>query len=179
MSGAIPTTEPASAVCGDTWSWTKTLSDYPAPTWTLTYYLRSREGEQSFAAAASGSDHLVTVTAATTAGYKAGRYALISVATSGTERHTVEKKELIVLPDPAFLGAGQDPRSHSRKVLESIEAVLEGRATKDQEEYTIGGRSLKRTPIEELMAMRNTYRAEVRAEDNVARGGGNKLLVRL
>lgn len=144
MTAAIQTREPIELVAGDTWSWTKSLGDYPAPTWTLTYYLRSREGETSFAAAASGADHLVTVTAATTAAYKAGRYGWTAVATSGSERHTVETGELVVLPDPAATGAGQDPRTHARKVLEAIEAVIESRASSTQRElvaYTIGSRS--------------------------------------
>lgn len=165
MAAEIPTKEPASAIAGDTWSWTKSLSDYPAPTWTLTYYFRSREGEFNFNAAADGADHLVTVTAATTAGYKAGRYGWTVVVTSGSERRTVETGELEVLPDPASTGAGQDPRSHARKVLDAIQAVLEGRATKDQEEYSIGSRSLKRTPLKDLQALEASYQARVTAEE--------------
>ena len=54
-----------------------------------------------------------------------------------------------------------------------VEAVLEDRATKDQEEYTIGDRSLKRTPMKDLLVLRDTYRLDVKAEEaaNVAAAG--------
>jgi hypothetical protein len=42
--------------------------------------------------------------------------------------------------------------------------VLERRATLDQENYTIGTRSLGRTPIPELMRLRDLYRQEAHAE---------------
>ena len=65
--------EPEKLTSGVTWKWKKTISDYPASEWTLTYYLR-KDGvtATSFSATADGDTHLVTVTAATTAGYAAG-----------------------------------------------------------------------------------------------------------
>jgi hypothetical protein len=84
-----------------------------------------------------------------------------------------------VLPDPASQGAGQDPRSHARKTLDAIEAVVEGRATKDQQAYTIGGRSLQRMPIKDLMYFRGVYRAEVYAEESRLTGRGSKVVTRL
>ncbi len=49
---------------GVTWKWKKTISDYPASEWTLTYYLR-KDGATatSFSAAADGDSYLVTVAA--------------------------------------------------------------------------------------------------------------------
>ncbi len=165
MAVEIPTIEPTTAIAGDTWEWTKDFTDYPASTWTLTYYARSREGEFNFNATADGDTHAVTVAAATTAAYKAGRYGWTAVVTSGTERHTVGAGHLVVTPDPANTGAGHDPRSHARKTLEAIEAVIEGRATMDQQRYTIGGRSLDRTPLKDLLEFRTQYRALVNSED--------------
>jgi hypothetical protein len=187
MAAEIPTKEPAELVVGDTWQWTKSLGDYPAnaaPAWALTYYLRSAAGEISIAAVASGADHAVSVAKATTAAYKPGYYGWDAIVDNGTERHFVGHGALTVKPDPTKTGAGFDPRSHARKVLEAIEAVIEKRATKDQEEYSIGGRSLKRTPVEELMELKNFYKGEVMREDaaaSIAQGesGGGKLLVRI
>ena len=67
--------EPEKLTSGVTWKWKKTVSDYPASEWTLTYYLR-KDGAAatSFSATADGDTHLVTVAAATTAGYAAGVY---------------------------------------------------------------------------------------------------------
>jgi hypothetical protein len=47
-----------------------------------------------------------------------------------------------------------------------VEAVLEKRATKDQEAYSIIGRSLTRTSIEELTKLRDSYRGKYVAEIN-------------
>ena len=175
----IATIEPTEAVAGDTWEWKKSYSDYPAPTWTLTYYGRSREHDFSFTAAADGTDHLVTVAKTATAAYKAGLYQLTAFVSAGSERFMVERRLLDVKPDPASTGAGFDPRSHARRVLDAIEAVLENRATKDQQEYTIGNRSLKRIPIADLLQFRAQYRAEVNKELAEASGVGGKVVVRL
>jgi len=36
----IPTNEPSTIIAGDTWQWSRRdLSDYPASSWTLEYYL--------------------------------------------------------------------------------------------------------------------------------------------
>jgi hypothetical protein len=179
MTTEVATVEPREVVAGDTWEWEKSFSDYPATTWTLTYYLRSREHEASITAAADGTDHLVTVAKATTAAYKAGLYEITGFVTDATERFQVYRGLLNVLPDPASQGAGQDPRSHARKTLDAIEAVVEGRATKDQQAYTIGGRSLQRMPIKDLMYFRGVYRAEVYAEESRLTGRGSKVVTRL
>jgi hypothetical protein len=44
--------------------------------------------------------------------------------------------------------------------LDAIEATIEGRASKDQESYSIQGRSLARTPIADLILLRGKYKAE-------------------
>jgi hypothetical protein len=48
-------------------------------------------------------------------------------------------------------------------VLDAIEAVIENRATLDQQEYTIGSRHLKRMTAAELIEFRDKYRGLVAA----------------
>ena len=43
-------------------------------------------------------------------------------------------------------------------------AVIEKRATKDQESYSLNGRSLTRTSVEELQRLKNNYQAMYNAE---------------
>jgi hypothetical protein len=141
----IATIEPDVLVAGDLWEWKKTLDDYPAPTWVLTYRFRSRVGEFNKQASADGTDHSVSIAAATTAGYKAGLYEWFARVVNGSESYTVGSGLLTVRPDPAFIGAGHDPRSHARKVFEALEAAIEGRALsasqRDMVSYAIGSRS--------------------------------------
>ncbi len=67
--------EPEKLTSGVTWKWKKTILDYPASEWTLTYYLRKNGSTAtSIAASSDGDTHLVTVAASTTAGYAAGVY---------------------------------------------------------------------------------------------------------
>ena len=181
----IPSNEPARLVAGDTWQWTRSLEDYKASDgWTLSYAMIASPGVSfTITAAAAGDDHAVTVAAATTAGYAAGKYLWQAYVTKAAERFKVDEGLLEVEADFATAGASYDPREHARVVLAAIEAVIEDRATKDQESYSINGRSLSRTPLADLLKLRATYRDEVRRLDQaeaLAAGldGGRNVYVR-
>ena len=173
----IATNEPPQLFAGDTWQWRRLdLSDYSAATWTLKYRFKNAAGGFEVTASAYNTSQFdITVSAATTAALTAGTYDWTAFVTSGSERHTVDHGHLIVQPD---LGAGSaatpvDRRSHAQKVLDAIEAVLESRATKDQQEYHIAGRRLIRTPIADLLLLRDRYRNETRRAqiaENLANG---------
>lgn len=182
-----PTTEPSTITAGDTVTWTKSLASYPATAgWTLAYALRNAVTAIDIQATASGADHLVSLPAATTANYAAGAYRWYAfVSNQGeTERHTVATGSLTVLPD-LLAATSYDARSHARKVLDAIEAVLEKRASRDQEEITINGNAIKKSPIADLLRLRSTYQALVASEEAAERlssGAGvgrGRLLVRL
>lgn len=187
-SANYPTTEPETLIAGDRWAWKRTDlgSDYPPASYALSYSAR-REGtgdpEISITANESGSEYHVEVAAATTATYRDGTYhwqAYIT-RTSDSERVTVARGTWVVKANRD--ADNVDPRGHVKKVLDAIEAVIEGRATLDQESYSIAGRSLSRTPIADLLVLRDKYKAELAREtaaERVARGLGNqtKVLVR-
>jgi hypothetical protein len=185
MTAEVPTNEPEELRAGVTWEWDRNdLTDYPASTWTLKYWFKRMGGTDKFSitASADGDNHAVSVAAATTLAYVADDYTWVAVVTSGAEVREVDSGTMKILPrydqDVAL-----DDRTHAKKVVEAIEAVIEGRATKDQEEYTIGSRSLKRTPIKDLITLRDKYKAELYREQLAenARNGmqGSKLVVRL
>lgn len=186
MTAPVPTNEPFELRAGLTWQWTKSVPDYPATAWTLTYWfkqLAASGAKFSIAASASGSEFAVNVAAATTGAYTAGEYSWVAVVTGGSsEVYEVDQGQMTILPK-YNADVALDDRSHARKVLAAIEAVIEGRASIDQEEYQIGGRSLKRTPLPELMQFRDKYRAEVYAEElaDKARNGQSvgRLVARL
>jgi hypothetical protein len=94
---------------------------------------------------------------------------------------TVDRGQVKILPDPASAGAGYDPRSHAQKVLDSIEAVIEGRAGKTDLETTLAdGRQIKRISHGELLKMRDAYASKVRAEQRRLAGRGpGRVLARL
>jgi hypothetical protein len=168
MTISIPSNEPAEIRIGDTWQWGREdLADFPAPTWTLTYYFRNATHYFDVVAAAAGSNHAVTVAKATTATRVAGAYSWIAVATSATERREVDRGSITLLPDFAA-AAVLDSRTFARKLLDSVEAALLGRATAgeiDVIEKTLADRGLKRSEGT-LIALRSQLVAEVKREEN-------------
>ena len=44
MAITIPSVEPLAFRAGNTIKWKRSESDYPAGTWTLTYYIRQKNG---------------------------------------------------------------------------------------------------------------------------------------
>lgn len=183
----IPSKEPTSVYAGDTVKWTKSLDDYPADEYTLSYVLHLESSVAAspitFNASADGTYHSVAVAAATTADWAAGEYVWYSYATKASERYSVDSGRLTVKPDPATVAAGTDLRTHARTVLDAIESVLEGRSSRDQEELELDGQKLKRTPIVDLLKLRDRYRIEVINEENadkIAKGldTGARILTR-
>lgn len=166
MTGNTPT----KVIAGDTAQWEKSLPDYPASAgWVLVYTLINAAAKITITAAADGDDYVVTQPSATTAAWAKGKYKYQARVTLAGVSHTVETGDMEVAANFAT-ETTLDGRSHARKVLDAVEAVLEGRATKDQEEYTIGDRSLKRTPIEKLYELRQRYKAEVSREETRSSG---------
>lgn len=154
-------------IAGDTLDFTTTVADYPpGDGYTLTYKLvpRSSGSVITFSASASGDDYRVQVGPSTTATWAAGDYTWAAYAIKSGARYTVDQGLLTVKPDPATAST-LDGRSHARKVLDAVEAVLENRATLDQQEFQIGGRMLKRMPVSDLMKLRSRYASEVERED--------------
>lgn len=169
MTIEIPTYEPATLYAGTTVAWTKSLPDYPATTYTLTYYLVGPVERYVITASASGSDYSIAVTAATSATWVAGKYRWASYAVNGATKYPVESGVVEIKLNMQTAVAG-DLRTHARKVLDAIEAVIENRASKDQEAMSIAGRSLQRTPIADLMTLRSRYAIEVAREEAAAKG---------
>lgn len=148
--------------------------DYPIPGWQMYALLR---GPAALRLDASGEDtlHVFAVPGSQTSEFVPGKYAISVRVTDGTDVFEVESGPLSIIGDIAKFSSGHDPRGHAERVLSAIEAVIEGRASKDQQSYTINGRTLVRTSIAELLQLRETYRAEVAKMNS---GGRHKRLLR-
>ena len=167
MSTTTPTTEPTVITPGDTIKWQRSLADYPATdSWVLSYELVNSAARYTTTAAASGADHLVTISAATTAAYVAGNYDWRARVTKAGEVYTVGTGRITVAKSFA---AAADTRTQARKMLEAVEATLEGRATSATAEYEIAGRRLKFLTPGELLNLRDRLRIDVAREDAAAR----------
>lgn len=133
---------------------------YPAPDWVLSVVLRG-PGAYTLRAEGEGAAHRFHAAANVTSQWLHGTYAYSVRASNGTEVVELATGTLEVSPDLTQLPAGHDARSHVERVLAAIEAVIEKRATIDQERYRINNRELWRTPIPELLKLRDRYKAEL------------------
>jgi len=106
------------------------------------------------------------------AGAAPGTYAYAIKATRLADNavRTVQTGTLRLNADPA----SQDVRTHAEKVLEAIEALIEGKATKDVMSYSIAGRSLTRMSADELVKWRGHYRNEVASQRNAGLPNGGR-----
>ena len=108
--------------------------DHPAPLWQVSAILRGPQAIDLIADA-SGTGHLFTQTAVQTGAWAPGTYAVSIRATSGDDVHEIDAGQTVVAADLVSIGAQHDPRGHAQRTLDAIEAVIEGRASKDQQEY--------------------------------------------
>lgn len=183
----IATQEPLQFTVGETVSWTKEFDGYSAADgWELNYHLINSSGKLSLVwgteISADGSGFLIEIPAATTETYEAGTYSFQAWLDNAGEKVLAASGQIEIRPSFASLQK-HDFRSHARIVLDNIQAVLQKTATLEQKSYSIDGRSLEKIPLPELLALRDVYRAEVRAEDaagRVAAGldSGKKLKLR-
>ncbi len=168
MPAPIPTTEPETITAGETLAWTKTVPDYPAPTYVLKYSLQLA-GQASLitiTATASGAQHAIAVAASVTVLYTPGTYLWTSYAEAGLTRYPVARGNVTILPSPLSAQAS----THATRTLALIEAALEGRIPRGLENTNIDGQSLERIPIADLFKLKQHYQALVLREQRLARG---------
>lgn len=185
-SANYPDIEPDFLFAGDRWAWKKTnLTDYGAG-YTLSYELTLETGAapNTITATLSGTEYLIEVSQATTAGYTAGDYRWVALITrdSDSERLQIGYGTLTIKANPATSSA--DARSHAKIGYDAVCAVLENRATKDQMGYSINGRSLERTPLKDLIGLKAHFAREVQTEEKaekIAKGlnTGSQIKVRM
>lgn len=158
----VPTREPQNITAGETLTWTRTLADYsPADGWALNYFYRSRNGVgfDAVAVAAASDDYLVEVPSSATASLAPGTICWQAWVSRGSERYLVGSGETKVAH--GFVGGTAtttvDARSTAERILDAIDATLEGRVTKDISQYMIGNRQLIKISPNDLLALRKHY----------------------
>ncbi len=185
MAYTIGDTEPTEIRGGDIVKWTKSLPDYLPATWTLIYTFIDATAKVQVTATDNGDNtHLATMTIvntqaldnATGSAFNTVRW--IARVNDGTNYHTVASGTTRVLPDLAAATTGFDDRTHVKKVLDLIEAVIEGSADRSYLSDATGDGSTQYKTDEELIVMHKRYsmlyEKELQAERIAAGLGGNK-----
>jgi hypothetical protein len=153
---------PKQLVAGDLWTWTEILTSYPAPTWTLTYYLRNGDKSISATGTPSGANHLISVAADSTKSLTPGNYAWQARVVNGLTVKTIASGRVEIAPNLA--DNVSDTRTFNQRVLEALQAVIENRASTDQLSLAIDGRSISRMNWDEILAAYDRFRLAVAGE---------------
>lgn len=179
MAAELETVEPTEVVAGNTIQWKIAEDDdYAiADGWVLSYAFVNANHQFEINCSDNGDNyHLASIDAATSADIPAGKYKWQSYITKAAERYPVDDGDLEVHTNFATVDGGFDARTFWQTVLDNVEAVIEGRATKDQSSYTVNGRQLSRTPIADLLVLYDKAKKNVvnekRAED-ISKGLGH------
>lgn len=163
----VPSIEPKQFYAGDTVKWSRSLSDFPASGWTLAYKFANKDQSVAVASGdvtADGDTFQVEIPAEESGALNAGVYQLVGCVTDvDGNRYVVANGIVHILQNPGVDGDPYDFRTKNQRVLDSIEAMIEGRDIDD--EHTMpDGRSLKRMPIKDLLFWQQVYAGRVMKE---------------
>tara|TARA_R100000353_G_scaffold12915_1_gene13284 strand:- start:240 stop:830 length:591 start_codon:yes stop_codon:yes gene_type:complete len=171
-----PVQEPDTIVIGDRLVWRRDdlANTYPIGSYALTYEFHEDSGgggSHKFTITATEAEdtYFVEIASSTTASYSDGDFIWNAFITrsSDSQRIRVDTGRTTIVKNLANTNA--DLRSHAKKVLDAVQAVLENRASVDQASFSIAGRSLSRMSIDELLSFRDKYKAEYLQEIKKAR----------
>lgn len=136
---------------GDSVSWRKSFSSFPASDgWSLLYAL-VMEGQQiKITSAADGDDHLIDLSSDDTKDYAPGSYKYEAYLKKGAERYTVAEGFVTIAPNLEAAMTGYDARPFCYRLRDALEAALEGRASETQTAISIKDRTISEMSHEEL-----------------------------
>lgn len=156
-------------------------------TYTLKWYARTNVNHEgaTITGVAEGDGWRITVPAATTTGFDAGTWTWQAVASYSSEQYTAGRGQFTVKATAVYTGqpGAFDDRSRAEVDLEKVETAIRTLAAGGMvQEYTIGGRNLKRYKMGELLQLRDNLKAEVdreRRAEKVRQGLGNPGITRV
>lgn len=160
--------EPKSLYKNDSLTWTESLSDYPASTWTLKYKFTGL-GNVTVTATPSGEDHLVTITQAISNKLNEGIYRLVGWVEKSGEKKTVYDAVVEVKPDYASIPGGYNALSVARTTLQNIETAIQNYSANPYQSLTIKGKTKTNWSMTELLVWRGKLLAEVKREEDALR----------
>ena len=156
-------------------------------TYTLTWYARTNTASEgaTIVGVAESTGWRVTVPSSTTTGFDAGLWTWQAIATYSTLQYTAGRGQFTVKATAKYDGTpgAFDDRSRAEIDLGYVEAAIRTLAQGGMvQEYTIGGRSLRRYKMAELLQLRDELKNEIAMErraDRIRQGLGNPGLAKV
>lgn len=163
MAITVGTTEPLTFTIGDTVSWSKVESDYPAPTWNLVYGFTGPSRFIVTTTDINTTDHLATLP---TTGISPGKYVWSVKATDGTSSITLASGAMDARPD---LFAADAELDAAEAQLALVQAAYNSLVTGANASVSVEGVSYTKRQLSELLAALLFARREVDRLRNVRR----------
>ena len=156
-------------------------------TYTLKWYARTNTASEgaTITGVAEGDGWRITVPSATTANFDAGLWTWQAIATYGSLQYTAGRGQFTVKATASYSGTpgAFDDRSRAEIDLSYVEAAIRTLSQGGMvQEYSIGGRSLRRYKMTELLELRSTLQNEVameRRREKIRQGLGNPGLAKV
>lgn len=179
MSVPIKSYEPNKIAAGDTLTWQRSFSDYPASAgWQLTYELRGGGQAIEFSSTASGDSHLISVSAADTATWLPAEYVMEGYAgnIATGQRARIFINNVTVAANLETAPPEADVKTHAQNMVELIQSVQLGKFSHDILQSDVEGTRILRLSPKELRDEYN-YWVQIRSNEikkaNAANGRSN------
>lgn len=160
------TSPPSTLAAGDTWEWLHpSTSDRYDDNYTAEVRLTNASNVYTttgYTYQTSYSSYAIQMAASVTSGYSAGDYTLVVSVISGDNRYRLGVYNVEITAD--LSQAAADLRSDAQKVLDALTASINGLATDNQLAMSIGGRSISRMSLDELINAKERYEQIVAKE---------------
>jgi hypothetical protein len=165
----VTDTTPGQIIAGTTYEWAISLPSFrPADGFSLEFHLAGASYVSINATVLDDDTFKVKIVPANTSSFPAGIYGRQYLAKKSGDVYVELEGTVEVRP---LLGATVDARSTARRIVDAIDALIEGRATSDQMSYQIGNRALARIPLPDLKQMREYYARIDASESRAGRSG--------
>lgn len=153
-----PDSEPEELIVGARWAWTRSdvSNTYSSDIYSLKYEFISMSSEGEVLTRTANKEdgrHVFEMPSADTSGIEHGDYTLrtIIIRDADEEEIVIDEHFIVIKPKD------NQVRSHVYKVLTAVRALIEGKASVDQESLTVNGRSLTRFSPEEWQKIERDY----------------------
>lgn len=145
--------------------------------WTLKYALRQGSVLLTLTASSYQDGWQTTISKAQSAGFAAGVvFWQAYVEDTNSNRITLGSGQTKFLPSIAESDSSFDGRSQAQQDLDAVEAAIRALITGGAKAYTIGGRSVTKNDMAELLVWRDRCQAKVAIEkkaESIKNGLGN------
>lgn len=172
---------PTQFTAGDVVEWTWSAADWSSIDGYTSFYVFVVPGVQKTVAGSPDGSGGWTyrIESAASAAWIPGQYGWQRYVSLLGDRRTTGTGRIAVAANFEAATVGVDPRAEYEKTIDAIDATLQGRAGSDIASYTVGGRSLAKMTVSELLQLRGYYAGLLNKYLQQTGQGGQPKIIRM